>query len=245
MMMSFQNKVAIVTGGASGIGRACCLSLGDKDAAVVVADVNWEAAKLMADTIEGNGGKAMAVKVDVSKVAEIQAAVDSVLKHYDKIDILINCAGIAQIISIDGMTELDWDRVQAINLKGTFFMSQAVLKNMKQHRQGKIVNMGSTAGEVGGIVVGANYSASKAGVMCLTKSLAKSVAQYNINVNTVSPGFIRTEMSKDMGHDPKMVPLGRVGMPEDVADVIVFLCSHEARYITGANIDVNGGLFMG
>ena len=243
--MYFKGKVAVVTGGASGIGRASCLSLGEKGATVVAADVNWEAAKRTTDEIEAHGGKAMAIKVDVCKLSEIQAAVDAVVGHFKKIDILINCAGICQVISVDDMTEKDWDRMQTINLKSTFFMSQAVIKNMKKNRQGRIVNIGSLAGEVGGITVGANYAVSKAGITCLSKSLAKDVARYNINVNTVSPGFIKTEMTKDLGQDPQMVPLGRIGMPEEVADVIVFLCSHEARYITGANIDVNGGLFMG
>ena len=242
--MYFKGKVAIVTGGGSGIGRACCLSLGEKGAVVAVADINLEAAMSTVDAIEAKGGKAMPVKVDVSKLTDIQSIVDAVLKVHGKIDILVNCAGICQMVTIDDMTETDWDRVQAINLKGSFFMSQAVLRSMKEKRQGKIVNIASLSGEMGGIMVGANYATSKAGVICLTKSLAKNAAAYNINVNTVSPGFISTELSKDLGQDPKMVPLGRIGMPEDVSDVVVFLCSHESRYITGANIDVNGGLLM-
>jgi len=132
-----------------------------------------------------------------------------------------------------------------VNLKGTFLLCQYILKEMKKYKKGKIVNMGSLAGEVGGVMVGANYAASKAGVICLTKSLAKYAAPYNINVNSISPGFINTEMTENFGYDPDSVPLGRIGTPEEVSDVILFLCSDASRYITGANIDVNGGIYMG
>jgi 3-oxoacyl-[acyl-carrier protein] reductase len=243
--MLFEDKVAIVTGGASGIGKACALSLAENGAKVAVVDLNEKGAEETTSKILEKGGQAILIKTDISKSEDVDKAVDTVLKNFGKIDILVNCAGICQIRNFDDLSENEWDKMLSINLKGTFLMCQRVLKEMKKNRYGKIVNMGSLAGEVGGIYVGANYAASKAGVICLTKSIAKNAAPYNINVNSVSPGFINTEMTKDFGYDPKTVPLGRIGTPEEVADVILFLCSDASRYITGANIDVNGGVFMG
>jgi 3-oxoacyl-[acyl-carrier protein] reductase len=243
--MLFEDKVAIVTGGASGIGKACALSLAENGAKVAVVDLNEKGAEETTSKILEKGSQAISIKIDISKSEDVDKAVDTVLKSFGKIDILVNCAGICQIRNFDDLTENEWDKMLSINLKGTFLMCQRVLKEMKKNRYGKIVNLGSLAGEVGGIYVGANYAASKAGVICLTKSIAKNAAPYNINVNSVSPGFINTEMTKDFGYDPKTVPLGRIGTPEEVADVILFLCSDASRYITGANIDVNGGVFMG
>ncbi|MDK2878019.1 MAG: 3-oxoacyl-[acyl-carrier protein] reductase [Thermoanaerobacteraceae bacterium] len=243
--MLFEDKVSIVTGGASGIGKACALSLAENGAKVAVVDLNEKGAEETTSKILEKGSQAISIKIDISKSEDVDKAVDTVLKSFGKIDILVNCAGICQIRNFDDLTENEWDKMLSINLKGTFLMCQRVLKEMKKNRYGKIVNLGSLAGEVGGIYVGANYAASKAGVICLTKSIAKNAAPYNINVNSVSPGFINTEMTKDFGYDPKTVPLGRIGTPEEVADVILFLCSDASRYITGANIDVNGGVFMG
>jgi 3-oxoacyl-[acyl-carrier protein] reductase len=239
----FTGKVVIVTGAASGIGKSCFLSFMDKNANVVAVDLNGKRLEEMSKNIDNN--RHIFVTADITKRSNIENIVSSALKKFGKIDILVNCAGICQEKSVEDLTETDWDRMMDINLKGTFFLCQAVLKEMKKNQSGKIVCMGSVAGEVGGILVGANYSSSKAGIICLTKSLAKYAAPYNINVNCVSPGFIDTEMTKDLAQDPKAVPLGRRGKPEDVSDVILFLSSDASRYITGANIDVNGGLFMG
>ena len=243
--MSFKDKVAIVTGAASGIGKSCSLSFAEKGVKVVVVDLNKKGAEETNLEIQRKGGKAIFIKADVSKKEDVENIVNITENDFGKIDILVNCAGICQIRNVEDITEEEWDKMMSINLKGTFFLCQSVLKEMKKYQKGKIVNMGSVAGEIGGILVGANYSASKAGIICLTKSLARYAAPYNINVNSVSPGFIDTEMTKDLGQDPKSVPLGRRGRPEEVSDVILFLCSEASSYITGANIDVNGGLFMG
>ncbi len=242
--MDFKGKIAVVTGGASGIGKSCCLSLAEKGATVIAVDRNENGAKAVADEIKQKGGNAEGLSLDIVNIAQIKVIVDYIENKYSRIDILINCAGITQVITIEDITETEWDRMLEIDLKGPFFVSQAIISVMKKNNFGKIVNLGSVAGEVGGIVVGANYVAAKAGIIGLTKSLAKSAAKYGINVNTVSPGFIDTEMTKDLNQDVKMVPLGRKGTSEEVSDVILFLCSDYARYLTGVNLDVNGGLHM-
>jgi len=242
--LDFKGKIAVVTGGASGIGKSCCLSLAEKGATVIAVDRNENGAKAVADEIKQKGGNAEGLSLDIVNIAQIKDVVDYIENKYSRIDILINCAGITQVITIEDITETEWDRMLEIDLKGPFFVSQAIISVMKKNNFGKIVNLGSVAGEVGGIVVGANYVAAKAGIIGLTKSLAKSAAKYGINVNTVSPGFIDTEMTKDLNQDVKMVPLGRKGTSEEVSDVILFLCSDYARYLTGVNLDVNGGLHM-
>jgi len=242
--LNFKGKIAVITGGASGIGKACCLSLAEKGAIVIAIDRNENGAKAVAEEIISKGGKAEGLGLDIVDVKQIKEVIDYIENKYARIDILINCAGITQVIRIEEITEKEWDRMLEIDLKGPFFVSQAVINVMKKNNYGKIVNLGSLAGEVGGIVVGANYVAAKAGIIGLTKSLAKSAAQYGINVNTVSPGFIDTEMTKELNQDIKLVPLGRKGTAEEVSDVIIFLCSEYARYLTGVNLDVNGGLHM-
>jgi len=243
--MSFKEKVAIVTGAASGIGKSCSLSFAEKGAKVVVVDLNKKGAEKTNFEIQKKGGRAIFIKADISKKDDVENIIDITENNFGGTDILVNCAGICQIKNIEDITEKEWDKVMSVNLKGTFLMCQSILKEMKKYKRGKIVNIASLAGEVGGIMVGANYAASKAGIICLTKSLAKYAAPYNININSISPGFINTEMTKDFGYNSDSVPLGRVGTSEEVSDVVLFLCSDAARYITGANIDVNGGIYMG
>lgn len=242
--MLFKEHVVIITGAASGIGRACSLLFAKKGANVIAVDLNIERLEKTVMEINKLNGNAISIQANIIDKNDINKIVSTVIEKYGKIDALVNCAGICQIRNVEDITEEEWERMMSINLKGTFFLSQSVLKVMKKFRKGKIVNMGSIAGEIGGILVGANYSSSKAGIICLTKSLAKYAAPYNIYVNSVSPGFIDTEMTKDLGQDPKSVPLGRRGRPEEVAEVILFLCSEASSYITGSNIDVNGGLLM-
>lgn len=247
--MSLKNKVSIVTGGAQGLGRAIAIELAGKGAHLVICDVNLEAARKVAKEIDSSGRQALALKVDVTKAADINEMVDRVLREFGRIDILINNAGICQVISIDKMTEEDWDRVLDVNLKGVFLCSKAVMDIMKKQRSGRIVNMGSISGKVGGIATGANYSVSKAGVMCFTKALARELAPYGITVNAVAPGVIETDMTRgitqgDFTNYIKSIPLGVIGSAEDVAYAVAFLVSEEARYITGEILDVNGGMLM-
>jgi len=242
--MILKDKVAIITGGGGGIGRATALALSKEGARITVADIDLAKSKEVAAEIKEKGGEAIGVKVDVTDSEDIARMVEVTQGNFGRIDILVNGAGICQRKPLNDLSEDDWDKMYSVNLRGTFFCSQAVLEVMKRQKSGKIINIASLGGEVGGIKVGANYAATKAGVICLTKSLAKYAAPY-INVNAISPGFIDTEMTKGAGYDPNDVPLKRIGKPEEVADVILFLASDSSRYITGANIDVNGGVYMG
>jgi 3-oxoacyl-[acyl-carrier protein] reductase len=247
--MSLMNKISIVTGGAQGLGKAIALELARKGSHLVVGDVNLEAAQRVTEEIHVLGRRALALSVDVSNARDVNEMADRVVKEFGRIDILINNAGICQVVTIEKMTEEDWDRVMAINLKGVFLCSKAVMGVMKKQRSGRIVNMGSLAGKVGGIATGANYSVSKAGVMCFTKALARELAPYGVTVNAVAPGVIETDMTRgitqgDFTNYLKTIPLGTIGSAEDVSHAVAFLVSDEAGYITGEILDVNGGILM-
>ena len=247
--MSLMNKVSIVTGGAQGLGKAIALELARKGSHLVIGDVNLEAAQRVTEEVHALGRRSLALKVDVSNARDVSEMADRVVKEFGRIDILINNAGICQVVTIEKMSEEDWDRVMAINLKGVFLCSKAVMCVMKKQRSGRIVNMGSLAGKVGGIATGANYSVSKAGVMCFTKALARELAPYGVTVNAVAPGVIETDMTRgitqgDFTNYLKTIPLGTIGSAEDVAYAVTFLASDEARYITGETLDVNGGMLM-
>ncbi|MDK2800985.1 MAG: 3-oxoacyl-[acyl-carrier protein] reductase [Clostridiales bacterium] len=242
-MDDLKNKVAIITGAARGIGAATAKLLAEHGASVVIADINLDAAIATANEFIENGYDAMAVDVDITSEHSINSMVSKTVEKYGKIDILVNNAGIVDATPIHDMGLSDWDRVIDTNLRGTHLCSQAVIKEMIKNKSGKIVNIASMAGQVGGLKVGPNYSAAKAGIICLAKSYARYGAQYGITVNAVSPGFIETEMTKGRD-DPKSVPLGRLGTPEDVAKAVYFLASSLSDYITGTTIDVNGGLLM-
>jgi 3-oxoacyl-[acyl-carrier protein] reductase len=247
--MSLMNKVSIVTGGAQGLGKAIALELARKGSHLVVGDVNLEAAQRVTEEVHASGRRSLALRVDVSNARDVSEMADRVVKEFGRIDILVNNAGICQVVTIEKMTEEDWDRVMAINLKGVFLCSKAVMSVMKKQRSGRIVNMGSLAGKVGGIATGANYSVSKAGVMCFTKALARELAPYGVTVNAVAPGVIETDMTRgitqgDFTNYLKTIPLGTIGSAEDVSHAVAFLVSDEARYITGEILDVNGGMLM-
>ena len=246
--MSLNGKVSIVTGAARGLGQAIALELARKGSEMVVCDVNLEVKKV-AEEIGAAGRRAIAMKVDVTKAPEVTQMVDRAIKEFGRIDILINNAGICQVVTIEQMTEQDWDRVMAVNVKGVFLCSKAVMGTMKRQRSGRIVNMGSIAGKLGGIVTGANYSVSKAGVICFTKALAREMAPYGVTVNAVAPGVIETDMTHgitggDFSNYLRTIPLGTIGSARDVAYAVAFLVSDEARYITGEILDVNGGQLM-
>ena len=246
--MELQNKVALVTGGAQGIGKTISEELVRNGAHVVLGDVNLEGAQATAEAINNNGGSASAVKIDVSNPAEVKQVFDSILKDKKPIDIMINNAGITRDGLMVRMKEADWDRVLNINLKGTFLCSQQAAKQMMKQKSGVIVNIASIVGVMGNFGQ-ANYSASKAGVIGLTKTLAREVASRGIRVNAVAPGFIDTEMTRVLDESVRQslieqIPLAKLGLPEDVARCVAFLVSDRSSYITGQVINVNGGMLM-
>jgi len=246
--MELKGKVALVTGGAQGIGKAVALMLARQGADVVVADVNLEKAAETAKEVEATGRGAMAVNVDVTRLSDVENMVESAIGRFGRIDILINNAGIARDKLILRMTEEDWDAVLDVNLKGTFNCTKAVIKHMSKQRSGKIVNIASVVGEMGNAGQ-ANYSASKAGVIGLTKTIAREFAQRGINVNAIAPGYIQTPMTDVLPDKAKeelkrMIPMERLGQPEDVATAVLFLVSDASSYVTGQVLNVNGGIYM-
>ncbi len=248
-MGNLDNKISIVTGAARGLGRSIALDLARREADIVVCDVNLEGTEAVAAEVRYLGRRALSLKVDVSKASDVSRMVDRVMKEFGRIDILVNNAGICQVAPIEEITEEDWDRVMTVNLKGVFLCSKAVMGVMKRQRSGRIVNMGSVAGKLGGISTAANYSVSKAGVICFTKALAREMAPYGVTVNAVAPGVITTDMTLgitkgDFSNYLRNIPLGTIGSPEDIAYAVAFLASEEARYITGEILDVNGGQLM-
>ena len=241
-------KVALVTGAAQGIGKAIALLLAQNGADIVVSDINLEKAEETAKEIEGTGQRAMAIKVDVVHSEEVERMVQTILERFGHIDILINNAGIARDKLILRMTEEDWDAVLNVNLKGTFNCTKAVVRYMSKQRSGKIVSIASVVGEMGNVGQ-ANYSASKAGVIGFTKTIAREFAQRGINVNAIAPGYIETPMTDALPEKAKeelrqLIPMVRLGRPEDVAEAVLFLVSETSNYITGQVLNVNGGIYM-
>jgi 3-oxoacyl-[acyl-carrier protein] reductase len=242
--LDFADKVVLVTGATRGIGRAIALGFARGGAIMAINGRSKETIQKMGHEVETFGRRAMCFKADVSKSEQVNHMVSDILKKMRRIDILVNNAGIYEIVSIRQMTEERWDRMMETNLKGTYNCTKAVIETMIKQRYGKIVNLGSIAGKTGSVLPLAHYAASKAGVMCFTKSIARELAPYGINVNCVCPGVIETDMTIDIVDDKeKQIPLG-IGIPEDVANAVLFLASEKARYITGEIMDVNGGLLM-
>jgi len=238
----------LITGAAQGIGKSIALLLAQNGANIVVSDINLERAEETAREIESIGSKAMAVKVDVASLKEVEQMVEAVLEKFGKIDILVNNAGITRDKLILRMTEEDWDAVLNVNLKGTFNCTKVVVRHMAKQRSGKIVSIASVVGEMGNAGQ-ANYSASKAGVIGLTKTIAREFAQRRINVNAIAPGYIETPMTEILPEKVKeelksLIPMERLGKPEDVAEAVLFLVSEESNYITGQVLNVNGGIYM-
>jgi len=240
--------VALVTGGAQGIGKAVALLLARNGADIVVSDINLEKAEETAKEVQTIGRKALATKVDVATLGDVEKMVEAILAQFGKVDILVNNAGIARDKLILRMTEEDWDAVLNINLKGTFNCTKAVVRHMSKQKSGKIVNIASVVGEMGNAGQG-NYAASKAGVIGFTKTIAREFAQRGINVNAIAPGYIETPMTDALPDKVKeelkrLIPLDRLGKPEDVAEAVLFLVSESANYITGHVLNVNGGIYM-
>ena len=247
--MNLVNKVAIVTGAGRGIGKAIAIALAREGANVIVNDIDIQTAEEVAKEIKSSGRKALAIRVDVSDSKEVNRMVQSVLKKFKRVDILVNNAAIIKRGSIEDLTEDDWDRVIDVNLKGAFNCMKEVVGTMKKQRYGKIVNISSIAGKIGDLASAPCYGASKAGMTCLAKSLARELASYGINVNVVAPHAIETDMSKEWSEEKRKsiiadIPLGRMGEPEDIAEAVVFLVSDKAKFITGEVLDVNGGCLM-
>ena len=242
--MRLEGQVAIVTGGGGGIGKATCLAFAQEGADIVIPEVNIANAEAAATEITALGRQCRVIETDVADGDSVRKMVQETLDTFGRIDILVNNAGIFSYTRIDECTEAEWDRMMAVNLKGPFLCSQAVMETMKAQRSGRIINLGSLAGQVGGLVASAPYSASKAGVMCLTKSLARVLGEYSITVNSIAPGVAATEMAKNHPDMTDQIPLGRVADASEIATAILFLASEEGRYVTGATLDVNGGIRM-
>ena len=246
--MELKDQVAFVTGGAQGIGRSIGERLAREGAHVVLGDVNLEAALKTAEDIAGNKGSASAVRLDVSDAGQVSEVFDSVAKEYKPVDILVNNAGITKDRLLVRMKEEDWDRVLTINLKGGFLCGQQAAKQMMKQKKGAIVNIASIVGVMGNAGQ-ANYSASKAGLIGLTKTMARELAGRNVTANAIAPGFIDTEMTRVLDEKVRtrlieQIPLGRLGLPEDIAECVSFLVSERASYITGQVININGGMLM-
>jgi 3-oxoacyl-[acyl-carrier protein] reductase len=247
--MSFAGRVALVTGASQGIGRACALALSQSGVAVAAAARNQEKLSELVAFIEGTGAQAAAFVMDVAEEEQIKSAIKAVIGHFGKIDILVNNAGITRDQLIMRLKRADWDAVLNTNLTSAYLCTQQVIGSMLKQRWGRIINITSVFGQTGQAGQ-ANYASSKAGLIGLTMAIAREVGSRNITCNAVAPGFIDTAMTSSLGDElkesaVKMIPLARVGTPEDVAHAVSFLASDAASYITGHVLNVNGGMLMG
>ena len=243
-----EGKLALITGGARGIGREIAMFFANEGANIAICDVNLEDAQKTAKEIEDLGRQSLAFKADVTSSSQVQDMADKILDKFNKIDILINNAGITKDNLLLRMSEEEWDKVIAVNLKGTFVCTKIVSRVMLKQRSGKIVNLASIIGIMGNAGQ-ANYAASKAGIIGFTKSVAKELASRNICVNAIAPGFIKTDMTAKLPEEIQkrmlsMIPLARFGEAKDVANLALFLSSESSSYITGQVIQIDGGMLM-
>ena len=248
-MSTLSGRIALVTGASQGIGRAVALELARRGAHVALAARNVEKLAAVEAEIVAAGGTAKAFALDVASEGSIKEGAKAAIAHFGKVEILVNNAGITRDILAMRMKRADWDDVLTTNLTGAFLLTQALMMQMVKNRWGRIINITSVVGEAGQAGQ-ANYAASKAGLIGLTKSLARELASRTITVNAVAPGYIETAMTAVLTDDQKQamtqhIPLGRVGTDMDIAHAVAFLASEEAGYITGHTLDVNGGMYMG
>jgi 3-oxoacyl-[acyl-carrier protein] reductase len=246
--MADPNRTAVVTGGARGIGKAIARKLAADGIQIVISDVMADAAEAAAKEMEALGVRALAVAADVSRIGDVETLIRQTVQEFGAVDFLVNNAGVTRDNLSLRMSEAEWDLVLGVNLKGTFLCSQAVAREMIKKRFGRIVNIASVSG-IMGTAGQANYASSKAGVIALTKSMARELGSRNITVNAVAPGFILTEMTDKLPDSVKeayiaQIPLKRAGTPEDVAEAVRFLISPAAQYITGTVLNVSGGLLI-
>ena len=247
--MSLSGHVALVTGASQGIGRACAVKLAEQGATVAVTARNQEKLTELAAQITAGGGKVATFPLDVSQEEQIKSVFKTAISQLGKIDILVNNAGITRDQLVMRMKRADWDAVLNTNLTSAYLCIQQAIGSMLKQRWGRIINITSIFGQTGQAGQ-ANYASAKAGLIGLTMALAREVASRNVTCNAVAPGFIETAMTAGLGDEFKqnavgMIPLGRVGLPEDVANAVAFLASDEASYITGHVLNVNGGMLMG
>lgn len=246
--MTLKDKVAIVTGASRGIGEATARKFCQEGASVMLCSRSAEGVAAIAESLSGEGGNAKSTQADISNKVDVEALVDLTLQEFDRVDILVNNAGITRDALFMRMKDEDWDAVLQTNLTGTAYCMQTVIRSMMRQRSGRIINISSVVG-VAGNAGQANYAASKAGIIGLTKSVAKEVGSRGITVNAITPGFITTDMTQKIPETNQqkmleMIPIGSFGTPEDVAEAALFLASDAARYITGQAIQVDGGMLM-
>lgn len=246
--MKLKDKIAIITGGASGIGEATVIRFAEEGANVAIIDVNMEGAEKLAERVKSTGREALAVKADVSNKSEVESVIGQTLEKFGRLDILVNNAGINRDALVKKISEDMWDEVVDVNLKGTFLCAQAAAKPMTEQNHGKIINT-SSIGSLGNVGQ-ANYAASKAGIIGLTKTLALELARYNINVNCVAPGATKTPLIARLPPEiaekfKKMIPFKRFAEPGEIAELHLFLAGEESSYITGQVIFIDGGMSVG
>lgn len=246
--MTLKDKVAIVTGASRGIGEAIARKFCQEGASVMLCSRSAESVAAIAESLSSNGGDAKSTQADISNKADVEALVDLTLQEFSRVDILVNNAGITRDTLFMRMKDEDWDAVIQTNLTGTAYCMRTVIRSMMRQRSGRIINISSVVG-VAGNAGQANYAASKAGIIGLTKSVAKEVGSRGITVNAITPGFITTDMTEKIPEAAQqkmleMIPVGSFGVPEDVAAAALFLASDAARYITGQAIQVDGGMLM-
>ncbi len=249
-MLTLKSRAAIVTGAAQGLGQAIAGMLCENGMGVAILDIDAGKAAEAAGRLAGRAAVAAAFACDVADNASIARAVAAAADRFGGIDVVVNCAGVMNSTRIPDITREEWDRMLAVNLGGTFFVTQAALPHLRQSRAGRVVNISSNAGRMGGFENSMTYTASKGGVISLTFGLARQLAPDNITVNAVCPGPVETEMVRNfaaggMERLKARIPMGRFATPGDVAAAVCYLASEEAGFVTGLLLDVNGGLYMG